>query len=76
MAGITLSQAQEQLNAWLEASKSVANGKSYQIGDERLTNEDSDRILKMIQFWNGMVKSLAGSSRSPAFNIGIRGRDY
>lgn len=76
MAGITLTQANDQLTAWLAANTAVAQGQSYQMGEERLTLADSDKILGQIKFWNGMVKSLGGSTRHPAFNIGLRGRDY
>jgi len=72
MAGITLAQAQVQLETWLAASQAVSSGKTFKTENEALTREDADRILKMVEFWNGMVKSLSGSTRRPVINVGIR----
>jgi hypothetical protein len=76
MAGITLAQAQAQLETWLAASTAVAAGKTFRTENETLTREDSAQILKMVEFWNGMVKSLSGSTRRPVINLGVRERCY
>jgi hypothetical protein len=76
MAGITLAQAQAQLETWLAASTAVASGKTFRTENETLTREDSAQILKMVEFWNGMVKSLSGSTRRPVINLGVRERCY
>lgn len=70
MAGITLTQANEQLDIWLEASKAVAQGKIVSIDGESLTREDSDRILKMIDFWDRKVKQLS-SVGGPVMTHGV-----
>ena len=74
MSGITLAQAKAQLNTWLDASTAVASGKIFRTENETLTREDADRILKMIEFWDGKVKSLSG--HGPVINIGVRERVY
>ena len=62
MAGITLSQAQSQLDAWLAASLDVASGKTTKMGEDLYTAEDADKIQKMIQFWNTRVSKLSRTS--------------
>lgn len=63
MAGITLQQAQKQLDNWLTASEAVAKGQSYTIstasGSRSLTRANASEILKQIQFWDTQVKRLA-----------------
>ena len=58
MAGITLAQAEIQLDAWLEASLKIASGQAYSIGGRSLTRANAAWIGKQIVFWNGMVQSL------------------
>lgn len=66
MAGITLAQAQAQLDTYLAASTAVAAGQSFDIssgGTSRsLTKADAKEIRESITFWNNMVKSLGGVS--------------
>jgi len=59
MAGITLAQAEEQLTAWLDASKAVANGQSYTIAGRSLTRADAKEIRENIKFWDAQVKRLS-----------------
>lgn len=59
MAGITLAQAQTQLDAWLAASAAVATGQEYVIGDRRLKRADAGQIQQQIQYWNGQVQQLS-----------------
>jgi len=64
MAGITLDQAQAQLDAYLAASTAVANGQSYQIGTRAFRRADLKEILVSIKFWDGKVAELtAGGIR-------------
>lgn len=70
MAGITLEQAQAQLDAWLTANEKVASGQSYTIGDRSLTRADAKTILDQIKFWQGQVKAL---DRGEAGGIRFRG---
>lgn len=62
MSGITLAQAQAQLDTYLAASTAVAAGQSFDLssgGTSRsLTRADAKEIRESITFWNNMVKSL------------------
>jgi len=59
MAGITLVDATDNLALWIEASKKVAGGQAYTIGDRTLTRADAEDILKMINYWQGWCNTLA-----------------
>lgn len=61
MAGITLTQAEEQLAAWIAASTAVSSNQSYTIGNRSLTRADSSLILKNIEFWDAKVKELSAN---------------
>jgi hypothetical protein len=62
MVGITLSQAQAQLAAYLAAETAVLTGQSYTIssnGSSReLTRADLKFIQTGIEIWNKRVQSL------------------
>ena len=60
MAGITLSQAEARLTAWLEADEKVAAGQSYSIGGRTLTRADAKIIRENIEYWDAKVKRLSG----------------
>ncbi len=62
MAGITLVQAQAQLDAWLAASSAVAGGQSYSIAGRSLSRVDAAEIRQQITYWNGMVSRLTASA--------------
>lgn len=64
MAGITLAHAEANLTAWLAASEAVAAGKQHTIGQRSLTLADADEVLKMVNYWDGMVRRLSRGSRS------------
>jgi len=63
MAGITLSQAQEQLEVWLAASKAVAGSQSYTIqtenGSRTLTRANAAWIQTQIDYWDLKVKKIS-----------------
>lgn len=64
MAGITLAQAQTNLDAWLAASAAVATNQSYRIVtpggvDRQLTRANAAEIRQMIEFWEAKVQSLS-----------------
>jgi hypothetical protein len=65
-AGITLAQAQAQLDAWLTASTAVTTGQEYEIdtgsGRRRLKRADAAEIRQQITFWDGKVKMLTPAS--------------
>lgn len=67
MAGITLTEASDQLRVWLEASKAVASNQSYKIAGRELTRANAKEILQMLEFWDGKVKALTpGAGRGRA----------
>ncbi len=71
MAGITLQQAQAQLDAWLAASTAVASNQSYEIdtgnGRRKLTRADAEQVLRMVSYWQDKVSAL-----TPAVSGGRR----
>lgn len=58
MAGITLAQAQAQLEAWLAASTAVAKSQSYEIDGRKLTRANAAEIRNSIDYWSGKVNIL------------------
>jgi len=63
MAGITLEQAQAQLDAHLAAETAVLTGQKYEIGGRSLTRANLDTIQAGITLWNGRVQSLSRRSQ-------------
>ena len=63
MAGITLAQAEAQLQLWLGADAAVATGQSYEIGDRKLTRASAGEIRNNIDYWSGKVQTLSRSSQ-------------
>ncbi len=61
--GISLDQAQTQLNAWLQADAKVATGQSYEIAGRRLTRADAGEITRKIEYWNSKVIALSNSAQ-------------
>lgn len=59
MAGITLEQAQEKLDAWMAADEAVAGGQSYSIGGRSLSRANAAEITNKIEFWEGKVIRLS-----------------
>lgn len=73
MAGITLAQAQAQLDAYLAAETKVLAGQSYTIAGRSLTRADLAQIQKGIELWNSRVVQLssgAGRSRGRTVVVG------
>lgn len=62
MAGITLAQAQAQLEIWLAASQAVSQSQSYRIESNNtsryLSRADAAEVREQIKFWDGKVKEL------------------
>jgi len=73
MAGITLEQAQAQLEMWLEAEAAIATSQSYSIGDRTLTRADLSSIESAITRWDRRVKQLSRSSGGVGYGPRIRG---
>ncbi len=62
MAGITLTQAQNQLDLYLAAEAKVLQNQSYEIAGRKLTRADLKEIQHGIDTWDARVKSLARTS--------------
>lgn len=58
MAGITLQQAQDQLNMWLDASSKISEAQSYSINGRSLTRANLKEVTDQIKFWDMQVKRL------------------
>lgn len=63
MAGITLEQAQAQLDAYLAAETAVLSGQSYEIAGRRLTRANLGDIQAGIKMWSERVGTLGARSR-------------
>jgi len=59
MAGLTLAQAQAQLDAYLAAETAVLGGQEYEIGGRRLRRADLRTIQQGITLWNQRVQELS-----------------
>lgn len=62
MPGITLDQAQTQLDLYLVAEATVLSGQSYEINGRKLTRANLADIQKGIAFWNGRINALSTRS--------------
>jgi hypothetical protein len=62
MAGITLAQAQEQLDRYLAAETAVLSNQSYEIAGRRLTRANLVEIQQGIDAWNRRVINLSNSA--------------
>lgn len=58
MAGITLAQAQTQLDAYLAAETAVLSGQKYEIAGRMLQRADIGLIQNGITTWNARVITL------------------
>jgi len=62
MPGLTITQAEQQLDSWLKANLAVSQGQSYTIatesGSRTLTRANAGEILKQIEFWDRQLKRL------------------
>jgi|GEM_PF-3793580 len=72
--GITLEQAIQHRNAWLEASLALATAQSYTItaaGTTRtLSRVDAAEVRQHLQFWEARVKALTpGANRRVRFGV-------
>jgi hypothetical protein len=59
MSGITLAQAQAQLDAYLAAETAALAKKSYTIAGRTLTFQDLPAIQAGIELWNRRVGELS-----------------
>lgn len=64
MAGITLAQAQAQLDAYLAAETAVLAGQAYEIAGRKMTRADLATIQLGINAWDARVKTLDAAATS------------
>ena len=71
MAGITLAQAQTQLNAYMAAETAVLSGQKYEIAGRMLMRANLAEIQSGISTWNLRVIMLTnqGAGRSRARTV-------
>ncbi len=62
MAGITLEQAQAQLDKYLTAETKVLSGQAYELAGRSLTRANLKEITKGIEIWDRRVKELSASA--------------
>lgn len=63
MAGITLAQAQTQLESYLAAEAAVLANQSYEIAGRKFTRADLHSIQQGIDIWNNRVIDLMRKSQ-------------
>lgn len=64
MSGITATQAQQQLDAWLACSLAIAQGnQSYTIQGREFTKADAAEVRRQIDFWEARVAKLSSGAR-------------
>jgi len=63
MAGISLSLAQTQLDAYLAAETAILSGQEYVIGSRRLKRADLAAVQAGITVWNQRVQDLTARQR-------------
>ena len=56
MAGITLSQAEEQLRQWLKADTAVSKSQSYTFEGRSLTRADAKAIQEKMELYSAECK--------------------
>ena len=64
MSGITLAQAQTQLNLWLAADTAVASGQSYSIAGRQFSKIPIDTLRQM----RGQYRQEVWMERNPGSN--------
>ncbi|KQS90308.1 DUF6148 family protein [Rhizobium sp. Leaf386] len=62
MPGLTLEQAQAQLDLWVAADAAVSKKQSYSIAGRSLSLADAGTITEKIDYWSRKVSSLSASS--------------
>jgi flagella basal body P-ring formation protein FlgA len=62
MAGITATQAETQLAAYLDAEQKILRGQRVSMSGKDLTRADLAAVQKGVELWDKRVKSFARSS--------------
>lgn len=66
--GITLDQAQDHLEEWLEAEYNLTTHQSYRLRDQTLTLADLDAVRRQIEYWENQVAKLQARQSGGARN--------
>lgn len=61
---MTLQDANEMLNLWIEAEKAVTSGQSYSISGRSLTRVNMKEIREAQQYWQGEIYRLQNNVNS------------
>ncbi len=72
MSGISLSTAQQHLQAWLNAELAVTAAQSYTIGTRSLSKANLGEIREQIKFWQNEVARLENLEKSKGRNRAYR----
>ena len=63
MAGITLAQAQTQLDAYLAAETAILSGQEYEIAGRRLRRANLVEVREGVTYWSDKVDELTAKSQ-------------
>lgn len=74
MAGITLAQAQTQLDAYLTASQKIAAGQKVEIDGQSLTRANLAEVQQSIDYWDSKVKTLSAQAAGHRRNRTVAAR--
>lgn len=61
---MTLQEANEMLNLWIEAEKAVSTGQSYSIGGRSLTRVNMKEIREAQRYWESEIYRLKNNVNS------------
>lgn len=67
MAGITLQEAKNHLNAWLAAELEIATSQSYRIGTRTLTRANLNEVREQVKYWEQKVQQLERKGRNRVY---------
>ncbi len=70
--GITLKEAQQHLEMWLNAESEIATSQSYTIGTRSLTRADLKEVRDQIKFWQNKVAELERAETQKGRNRAYR----
>lgn len=62
--GLTITQAQTALDAWIAADLAVAKGQSYSMNGRSLTLANAKEIREQIQYWERRVAALQSACQN------------
>lgn len=76
MSWITIEEARNNLQMWLEAEKAVSTGQSYKIGTHSLTRASLTDIAKRIEYWRNEVAKLESGSKARMKSFRVTPMDF